>query len=502
MSSFPPTSIECRGVTKRFGGTTALDAVSVEFQAGRVHALVGENGAGKSTLGKVLAGVHAPDAGAITMDGVEVTLRSPKAALDHGITMVAQELSLVAGRSTMDNVFLGTEVARRGIVDRKAALRRFEGLTEQYSLTVDPRARVSDLSVAAQQEVEILRALARDARFIIMDEPTARLSHREAKRLANIIEDLSDRGVGVIYVSHFLDEVLDIADTVTVLRNGQRVRTAPAEDETKESLIEAVAGRSLEATFPDREVTAWAGEPVLQVSGLSSPGVFDDISFEVHAGEIVTLAGLVGSGRSEVVRAIFGADSPATGTMRLAGIPHAPRSPRDAIEAGIGMIPESRRTQGLFSRCSVKENVTLSQLNHFARFGVVRRGAERAAADAATTKVQLRGATVDSLMEELSGGNQQKTLFARWMMDPPRLLIADEPTRGVDVGAKQAIYEMLARLAAEGTGVLVVSSELEEVLGLAHRILVMRSGSLVGELDGPSAEEADVMRLAFGGDAG
>ena len=493
--------IECRDVTKRFGGTTALDGVSVAFRSGEVHALVGENGAGKSTLGKVVAGVHQPDLGDVLIDGAPVSLRSPKVAFAHGITMVAQELSLVPGRSTIDNVFLGTEIARSGIVDRRASLRRFDELSEQYGMHVDPHVRVGDLPVAEQQGVEILRALARDARFIVMDEPTARLSKTEATALASNIGDLTERGIGVIYVSHFLDEVLEIADTVSVMRNGRIVRTVPAAEETKTTLVEGVAGRTLDAAFPNRRPNDPTHTPLLRVDALSGREVFRDVSFDVRPGEIVTLAGLVGSGRSEVVRTIFGADAATSGSMTLGGEPFAPSSPEAAIRAGVAMIPESRRTQGLFTRRSVKENITLTHLSRFARGGVVRRRPERRAATQAAAEVDLRGATIDSTMDVLSGGNQQKTLFARWMVERPRLLIADEPTRGVDVGAKRTIYDMIAQLASEGMGVLVVSSEIEEVLGLAHRILVMRGGRLVGELDGATADEADVMNLAFGNEA-
>ncbi|MEM9519879.1 MAG: sugar ABC transporter ATP-binding protein [Actinomycetota bacterium] len=497
-SGTQPSVIECRGLTKRFGGTTALADVSVEFRTSEVHSIVGENGAGKSTLGKVIAGVHQPDEGVVTIDGATASLRTPKHALGHGITMVAQELSLVPGRSVLDNVFLGTEDTRAGFVDRRASRRRFDALVERYDMAIDPHARVGDLSVAEQQRVEILRALARSARFIIMDEPTARLSHHEALALADNVTELTAAGVGIIYVSHFLDEVLRISDAITVMRNGEVVRTAPASVETKDSLIEGVAGRTLDATFPARIRPPADAEVVLDVQGLGRTGAFENVSFQIRAGEIVTLAGLVGAGRTEVARAVFGADAPTTGSMQLDGRPFAPSSPQAAIRAGIGMIPESRRSQGLFFRRNVRENVTVSHLPQFSQAGVLRRRDEQLAADAAATDVELRGATTNSLMDELSGGNQQKTLFARWMMSPPRLLIADEPTRGVDVGAKRAIYEMLTRLAASGMGVLVVSSELEEVLGLAHRVLVMRAGTVVGALDGETAQEHDVMRLAFG----
>ena len=490
--------IECIGVTKRFGGTVALDAVDVAVVEGRVHAIVGENGAGKSTLGKAIAGVHVPDGGAIRVDGDVVDLRSPHVALKHSITMVAQELSLLDGRSVVDNVFLGIEAGRGPLLSPKVDLHRFHELAEEHGFDLDPLAQVGSLSVAQKQKVEILRALARQSKVIIMDEPTARLSSDEAASLTRTVRALSDRGVTVIFVSHFLDEVLDVADDITVMRNGAVVRTSPAADETKASLIEAMVGRSLDATFPTRRPVAPDSQVLLDVDGLTRSGVFEDISFNVRAGEIVALAGLVGAGRTEVVRAIFGAEQVDGGTMRLDGAVHQPRSPKDAISAGVGMIPESRRDQALFMQRSVLENVTISRLDDLTRGGVVLQAEESVAASEMATRVNLTGATTQSVMNELSGGNQQKSVFARWLLSSPRLLIADEPTRGVDVGAKRGIYDLLVNLAAEGLGVLIVSSEIEEVLGLAHRVLVMRSGRLVGELDGERADSSQVMNIAFG----
>lgn len=492
------TTVECRDITKRFGGTTALDGVTVAFHTGEVHALVGENGAGKSTLGKALAGVHQPDHGQIVIDDEPVDLRSPKAALDRGITMVAQELSLVPTQTVLDNVFLGMEATRFGIVRTGDLRRKFDELVERFGMHADPLARVSDLSVADQQMVEILRALARNANIIVMDEPTARLSHSEATQLGRNVRDLAAQGLGIVYVSHFLDEVLDVADTITVLRNGALVRTGDAANETKASLVEGIAGRSLDAAFPVRQPVDSQAPIVLDVRGLSREGHFDDVSFHVRAGEIVTLAGLVGAGRTEVARTVFGADQPTAGTMQLNGETYEPRSPRQAIQAGIGMIPESRRSQGLFFQRNVMENVSLAHLDQFTTTNVVTSSAERNAAQAVATSVELRGATIDSRMDELSGGNQQKVMFARWLVDAPQLLIADEPTRGVDVGAKRAIYDMLVDLAGQGMAILVVSSELDEVLGLAHRVLVMRNGSLVAELDASTATDSEVMTLAFG----
>lgn len=496
------TSIECRGLTKRFGGTVALDDVSVTVEPGTIHALVGENGAGKSTLGKVIAGVHQADAGQVLIDGAVVNLRSPKDALGLGITTVAQELSLVPGRSVMDNVFLGIESVRRGVLDLPACRRRFSALVEDLGIEIDPDRRVADLSVAEQQRVEILRALARNARAIVMDEPTARLSHREAKALGATLRDLVERGVTVVYVSHFLEEVLELSDRVTVMRNGRVVRTGPTADEDHLSLVEGIAGRSLDAAYPTRPPVPADSDVVLRVNGLGRPGEFNDVSFEVRAGEIVTLAGLVGAGRTEVARVIFGAARAMSGTMELHGETFRPGSPREAIEAGVAMIPESRRTEGLLLQRPVSDNVSLPRLKRFSKVGIVNRSLERAEVDSATKGVQLVGASIDTPMYGLSGGNQQKSLFARWLIEPPALLIADEPTRGVDVGSKRAIYDLMMQLAAEqNLAILTISSEIDEVLGISHRIIVMRDGRIAGELDGETADDADLMALAFGVEA-
>lgn len=490
--------IECRGLTKRFGGTVALDNITVSVEPTTVHALVGENGAGKSTLGKVLAGVHTPDEGEVLVDGEPVELRSPKAALGVGITMVAQELSLVAGRSVVENVFLGIESARCGILSARTDHERFEELVSQTGLEIDARAKVGSLSVAEQQRVEILRALARHARIIVFDEPTARLSHHEAMTLRDIVRDLAASGVTVVYVSHLLDEILALSDRVTVMRNGEIVRTADTARETHDTLVEGIAGRRLDAVFPARQPPSAEMNAVLELNDLARTGEFEDISLAVHPGEIVVLAGLVGSGRTEVARTVFGATQPTRGTMRLGGEPYAPRRQRDAIQLGVAMIPESRRTDGLFMRRRVADNVSLPHLSNFTKFGVVRPRNERLRVTQATEDVRLTGASIDSPMNALSGGNQQKSLFARCLVSPPRLLIADEPTRGVDVGAKRAIYDLLVELASEGMAILAVSSEIDEVLGIAHRIVVMREGRIAAELDGGNTTDAELMRFAFG----
>ena len=487
--------IEIRGVWKRFGGTQALREVSLSIGQGAVHGLVGENGAGKSTLGKLVTGVYRPDQGEILVGGRPVAYHSPRDALADGLTLIAQELALVPQRSVLDNIFLGAESRRAGLLDRRAMLARYSVL-DTHGFGLDPGARVGSLRIADQQKVEILRSLARNARLIVMDEPTASLSQGEASRLFEIVRRLAAEGTTVIYVSHFLEDVLGLCDAITVLKDGRVVRTAPAAAETAESLVLGMIGRSLETTFPPKRQPEPDAPAVLSVRNLGSRGRFRDVSFEVRRGEIVGLAGLIGSGRTEVARAIFGADPPAEGQIELEGRPVTIRSPRRAIRLGVSMLPESRR-QGLVFGRSIAENVSLPHLASLSVAGFVRRGAERQHVREVIERVGTPAASDRDLVGSLSGGNQQKVLFSKWLVSRPRVLLADEPTRGVDVGAKSAIYELLASLAASGLAILLISSELEEILGLAHRVLVMRNGLLAGELSGEEATAERILGLAF-----
>jgi simple sugar transport system ATP-binding protein/ribose transport system ATP-binding protein len=488
--------LELAGVAKRFGGVQALEGIDLEIGAGEIHALVGENGAGKSTLGKIIAGVHPADDGELRVDGRAVSYHSPRAALGDGLTMIAQEISLVPQRSVIENVFLGRESRRGGFVSTRRLRRRWSALEERTGFGIPPDALAGQLRLADQQKVEILRAIAREARLIVFDEPTAALAADESERLFQIIRTLREQGTAVVYVSHFLEEVLALVDRVTVLKDGRLIRTGAAADETPAKLVTAMLGRSLDLTFPDKRFPEPGAPAMLTVRGLSSAALVDDVSFEVRAGEIVALAGLVGSGRSEVARAIFGADKRTAGEILLAGEPVAVRSPREAIRKGIALLPESRKDQGLIMGRTVRENVTLPHLEEVSRGASVNLGRERRATQAIIDDLDVRGAA-GAPVWTLSGGNQQKTMFAKWLLRPPKVLICDEPTRGVDVGAKLGIYELLARLAASGMAVLVISSEQEEVLGLAHRVLVMRGGRLVAELDGATATEEELMNAAF-----
>jgi ABC-type sugar transport system ATPase subunit len=491
------THVRVEGVSKRFGGVHALRGIDLEIANGSIHALVGENGAGKSTLGKILAGVYRPDEGTIFVDGRPVEYRSPRDALADGITIIAQEPTVVPHRSVQENVFLGVEGRRGGLLDRRRTARRFDELVERTGIELPAGALPRTLTVADQQKVEILRAIARDARLFIMDEPTSALTADESERLFEVIRALQRRGATIVYVSHFLQEVLSLADTVTVLRDGALVRTAPAAEETPARLVSAMLGRTLDLTFPDKTMPPADAPVVLSVRGLSRPPAVVDVSFDIRAGEILGLAGLIGSGRSEVARAIFGADRATAGAIELDGRPIRPRSPREAIRKGIVMLPEDRKQQGLLMLRSLTENVTLPHLDEVSHGWVIRRRNEAARTAELISALDVRTRSNRAPVSSLSGGNQQKVLFARWLFDRPRVFVADEPTRGVDVGAKRAIYELIQSLAADGIAVLLISSEHEEVLGLAHRVLVMRGGRMVAELDEQTMSEDAVLRAAF-----
>jgi rhamnose transport system ATP-binding protein len=491
--------VELRGITKQFGGVQALNDVSLTIGRGTVHALVGENGAGKSTLGKVISGVVVPDGGELLVGGERVAYRSPHDALRDGITMIAQELALVPTRTVIENIFLGVESSRGGVVQPRSMRKRYASLCEEVGFEVPPNATVSSLPIGEQQKVEILRAIAREAKVIVMDEPTAALDLEETNRLLAAIKSLRSRGTTIVYVSHFLSEVLALADVVTVLREGNHVRTGPASEETPEQLVTAMLGRKFDVVFPTKAYPEEDAPVVLSVRNLSSPPRVRDVSFDVRAGEIVGLAGLIGSGRSEACQAIFGARPAESGEIVLNGEPRNPQSPREAVRNGIAMLPEDRKGQGLHMSRSVTGNITLPHLNHVSKLGVIARGRERHSAGQLIERLDVRarrgGAT---RVATLSGGNQQKVLFAKWLYSSPQVLITDEPTRGVDIGAKHAIYGLIHGLAKKGTAVIVISSEVEEILGLAHRVFVMREGRTVLELNTRDSSEEDVVHAAFG----
>jgi ABC-type sugar transport system ATPase subunit len=489
--------VEVRGIAKQYGGARALDDVSLQIAPGAIHALVGENGAGKSTLGKIIAGDVSPDRGEMFLNGERMAFRSPRDAIKAGIALIHQETALVPTLSVLDNVFLGAEKGRGGLLDRTSEWRQFDSLCERIGFAHPASMRVGNLRVADQQKVEILRALVRNARLIVMDEPTAALTRNEADRLLEIARDLREGGVTIVYVSHFLSDVLGLCDTITVLKDGRHVKTAAASGETVGSLVTAMLGRSMDLVFPPLNKPASDAPVVLSVENLARPPDFADISFQVRAGEIVGLAGLVGSGRSEIVRAIFGAD-PATGKVTVAGKLRAANSPRNAIRNGIALVPESRKDQGLVMIRPVRENVSLAHLDVLSWHGYLLEKAETETVDRLLRDVDARLASAAMPVSSLSGGNQQKVSIAKWLVKSPAVLLADEPTRGIDVGAKRTVYKLIHRLASEGLGIVLISSELEEVLGLAHRILVVREGRIVAQFEGDDTNEEQVMRAAFG----
>jgi simple sugar transport system ATP-binding protein/ribose transport system ATP-binding protein len=489
-----PALLACRDLEKSFGGTRALDGVSLDIRAGSVHALVGENGAGKSTLARIICGVSQPDRGELLLRGRAVSFSSPRAARDAGIAFVAQELALVPRMSAADNVYLGQEPRRVGVVDRGALRARFRALARDAGFDIPADVPVGRLSLARRQQVEILRALASDAELFVLDEPTAALSSVEAQHLHDVVRRLVRDGRTVVLISHFLTEVLALADSVTILRDGRLVRSGPVDQETEASLVAGMLGRTAQSTYPEKHLVADDAPLALRVRDLVAPGV-GGVSLEVRQGEIVGLAGLIGAGRTELVRAIYGAVAITDGHAEL-GDGTRWHGPRSALRSGVAFIPESRASEGLMLGRPVRENVSVASLSGISRLGWVLRGQEHHHVQAALQETSAH-ATPGQPAGTLSGGNQQKLLFARALLVRPRLLIADEPTRGVDVGAKRTIYELLARLAAEGVGILLVSSEMEEILGMAHRVIVMRGGRIVAELRGEGLSDAAVLEAAF-----
>lgn len=487
------TVLELRSVTKRFGATLALDGVNLRLRRGHVQCLLGENGAGKSTLIKMIAGVHEPDEGSIWVDGRQVRIPNTKAAEELGIATIHQELNLVPTLSVAENIALGRTPSRWGVVNRSKMRQMAREALELIGLDVDLDRPVGTLGIARQQLVEIAKALCVEARILILDEPTAALTRTEIEHLFEVVKQLRDRGVAMAFISHHLDEIAEIGDSVTVLRDGQYVDEVPASTPEAE-LVRLMVGRSINQLYPRRRGPL--GKPLLEVSELTRKGEYNNISFTVRAGEVVGLAGLVGAGRTEVLRAIAGADPYDSGTVKVRGKKLRPHRVSSAVSYGVGLVPEDRKTQGLVLEASVEENLGYATLIPHSKGILADLAGQRRRAEQAREKLKIRMSSVRQPVASLSGGNQQKVVFGRWTSAQATILLLDEPTRGVDVGAKVEIYELINAITEAGGAVVLASSELPEVLGMSDRIIVMAGGQIAGEMPAEDATQDAVMTLA------
>jgi rhamnose transport system ATP-binding protein len=487
--------LELRGVSKSFGAVVALRNADLTLRAGSIHAVVGENGAGKSTLVKIMAGLYQKDTGTFEMDGQPVHFRSTAEAKAAGIAVIYQEPTLFPDLSVTENVFMGRQpVGRFGRIDKAAMRAEVVELMSRLGVRIDPDRPTEGLSIADQQIIEIAKAISLDARVLIMDEPTAALSGVEVERLFAVARSLRDEGRALMFISHRFDEVFALCDTVTVMRDGAYIATEAIADTSEAQIVRLMVGREVTDLFP--KIPAEIKEPVLEVTGLTQPGVFADISFTVRAGEIVALAGLVGAGRSEVARAVFGVDPYTEGSVTVNGAKLPPHSPATAMRAGIALVPEDRRKQGLVIDATVATNVTDAIRGSLARSGLITTRAENAAAQVWARRLEVKTAALDAVAGTLSGGNQQKVVLAKWLAANPKVLIIDEPTRGIDVGTKSEVHRMMSELAGMGLAILMISSELPEVLGMADRVLVMHEGRITADIPRAEATPETVMFAA------
>jgi len=491
----PQPVLQLRDVRKSFGAVVALSAGTLTVDHGSIHALVGENGAGKSTLVKIVAGLYRRDAGDLFLDGEPVDFRSTAESKAAGVAVIYQEPTLFPDLSVTENVFMGRQpVGRFRRIDRRAMRAEVESLFRRLGVSIDPDRPAEGLSIADQQVIEIAKAVSLDARLLVMDEPTAALSGVEVDRLFQIARSLRDEGRGIVFISHRFDEVFDLCDTVTVMRDGAYVATSAVADTSEDRIVRQMVGREVSELFP--KLPATLGEALLEVEGLTSTGVFHDVSFTVRAGEIVGLAGLVGAGRSEVARAVFGIDAYDEGSVRVDGRRLRRKDPTAAMRAGLAFVPEDRRKQGLVIDATVARNVTLAIRDRLSRAGLLFSRDENRAARTWASRLEVKTAALDAVAGTLSGGNQQKVVLAKWLATEPRVLVIDEPTRGIDVGTKAEVHRLLSELAGRGMGILMISSELPEVLGMADRVLVMREGRITAELDRADADSESVMYAA------
>lgn len=488
--------LEARGITKRFPGTVALNKVDLTLYPGQIHALMGENGAGKSTLLGVLTGALQPDDGALLLHGNRVVLRSPDEALRRGIAIVHQELSLFPELSVLENVLIGSVPSRLGFMRMRQALQRAGAYFERFGFDMDVAAPVRTLSVSQQQIVEIVKVLATDADVLIFDEPTSSLSVEAAQKLFDILEHLRQQGKAIVYVSHKFDEVFRLADHITVLRDGQRVGSAPASELDADEVIRWMVGRSLEHVYPAK--SSGIGDVILRVRGLNAGPRCRDVSFELRRGEILGFFGLIGSGRSEIMRALCGIDRKIHGDVELNGQLVHIRTLGDAIHHGLYYLTEDRKNEGLFLKMDILDNLAVTHLKELTRRGLLNSRGAQTLAERGVLEMRVKATSVRQLVGHLSGGNQQKVMIAKWLTMNPRVVILDEPTRGIDVGAKSEIHHLLRRLANQGIGVIVISSELPEIVGLSDRVIVVHNGAIVGELTGDDIRDEVIMQYASG----
>ncbi len=489
--------LEMRHIGKVFPGVVALDDVDFELRRGEVHILLGENGAGKSTLMKILSGAYQKSSGQIVLDGAEIEIKNPKHAQTLGISTIYQEFNLIPHLSIGENIFLGREPARLpGLIDQRGI---FEAATQalgHLGLSLNPRSLVKELRVAEQQMVEVAKALSLDARILIMDEPTAALTEHEIRELFATIRSLKAKGVSIIYISHRMEELFEIGDRVTVLRDGRTVGTYDVQGMSKSELIRLMVNRELTELFPKEVATR--GDEVLRVEGLNTAGGLKDINFSLHKGEVLGIAGLMGAGRTELARAIFGLDKIESGTIYINGASKRIGSPRSAISSRLGFLTEDRKSQGLVLPLSVKENLCLSSVDKFSNWGIMNAAEEDQAANRYVKELRIRTPSLDQKVVFLSGGNQQKVVLSKWLCSEAEVFIFDEPTRGIDVGAKTEIYQLMNRLTASGVAIIMISSELLEVLGMSDRILVMRGGRISGEFSAEEATQERILQCALG----
>lgn len=491
--------LKMEGISKSFSGVAALSDVKLEVAKGEVHAIMGENGAGKSTLMKILSGLVQRDGGHIYLEGKPVEVHTPKAALDLGITMIHQELNPVRAMTVSENIFLGKEpcYAFTPVVNRKKQRELTLALFREMDIEISPDRKMSELSVAEMQLVEIVKAVSYDSRVIIMDEPTSAITGREVAKLFEIIRSLKAKGMAIIYISHKMDEIFRISDTITVLRDGKYIETRPAKELDHDTLVKLMVGRKISELFP--KVNSTKGDVALEVEGLTKRGLFENIGFKVRKGEVFGIAGLMGAGRTDVMETVFGLRRADAGSVKVHGRAVQINSPASAIKNRIALITEDRKMKGLNLEASVRDNISLVSLKNFSRFGqVLQFKKENQAADAEIEKLRIKTRGRDQVVKTLSGGNQQKVVLAKWLLNEPEIIVLDEPTRGIDIGAKAEIYKIIAQLAEQGRAIVMISSELEEILGLCDRVIVLYHGRITAEFERRAFNQEDIIKAAMG----